>query len=162
MYNEVDWEKLTNRMREELVEVKINKTRWSVDEIDEKVAEIFGKIREVIRECVRKKKMKIGDTVELPKEVKGLMKRRKQAVKEKHRNRNRNPAWTTLLNEIIKETTAEKNEGIKKADAERLKARIQTVNTSRNTFKEIRSLSGKQRCTERQLIVANGRTATSA
>lgn len=138
-----DWEKLRINWTRALMDMNIDfKKTLNQEEIDDLIKETTKRILSTANDSLKKIKVHAKDLAPLPDEIRGLMERRRQAVKEKTKNRNRNPEWCALLKEIIKETSKQISKMIAKHNAEGLESRIKNIKTGTDMFKTIKRLKG--------------------
>lgn len=107
-YKNMDWasfrEEITNKM---VQNIKIPKCRnMENEEIDKAIAEMTEIIIETENECTKKVAVRNASMVELTEAVKCLMKKRRNAIKEKRRV-NASEEWKEVMKEVIKEANKE-------------------------------------------------------
>lgn len=145
-YKNLDWANFREKITINLVQnIKLPKHRnITYEEIDKVIAEISEIITETENECTKKVIIRKAGMVELTEEVKALMRKRRNAKKEK-RKVNSSEEWKEIKKEVIKETNKDIRTKISKQQAEELETKIKAISTKGEPFKEIRRLSEVQR-----------------
>lgn len=126
VYKDIDCESFREVATHELIETPVIRHRNMTNkEIDDLIESASGKLRNTMDRCLRKRVVRIDETVPLPEEVEVLLKRRRSALKERRRARtNCNSGWMTLRNTVIQETTYEINKRVAAFENERLVERL--------------------------------------
>lgn len=164
VYKDVDWDVFREVATHELLEVDVPRTRNLRNaEIDAIIELAAAKVRNAMEKCIRKRVVKVNDTEPLPEDVVALMKRRRSAIKEKWRAKLvGNVEWVNVLNEIIRDTSADIRRRIANHGNERLEARLAAIPKSHNAFAAINRLTGqKSKKAEECVFTVKGKKITS-
>lgn len=86
VYKDIDWERFREVATHELIETPVIRHRNMTNkEIDDLIESASGKLRNTMDRCLRKRVVRVDETVPLPEEVEVLLKRRRSALKERRR-----------------------------------------------------------------------------
>lgn len=153
-FKNTDWRHAKERWAEELSKLDIDKNRtWTEEEIDTKIAEVTECINLVVDQVIKKTVIRARDQGPLPDEIESLMKKRREAVKLKQKNRRRSKEWTDLLSEIIRETSREINRRLKDHLERTLTEKLSQIKVNNEMFGQIRRFCGSKPTMSKPLLV---------
>lgn len=114
-------------------------------EIDRVTEETTTRVMCAIEKCIRQRVIKVDETDPLPEEIVILIKKRRNALKEKWRAKlTGNVGWVNLMDSTIKEITTDINKRIADHENERLEARLAAIPNNHNAFAMVDRLAGKK------------------
>lgn len=141
-YKEVDWESFRTTMTHQIIQVPIKKdVNYDEVEIDSLILNVTERIPKTMDLTIQKVPIKKSKTSELPDDVTALLKKRRQAVKEKNRARHY-PAWRKALSDIIKDNNKKIDQRIREVEEKDLETRLRTIDANHEAFKNIRRITG--------------------
>lgn len=155
-YARANWKEFKKRTALSLKNLLLSdRLSGSIQDIDETIELATGLVNKAADETIPLVKIGQGRIDPLPNEIVALMARRKKAWRQKKTPSN-NQAFKDLMKEMIKDLTKEINSKLKEFHDDKVENIIRKVNTTRDTFKVINSISGRKAGIQEPKLVNNG------